>query len=63
MTVEQDPIVDQVRRIRAEIERECGDDLTRIREHALETVAALARPVVNRGPVPRAQPSGTAQGR
>ena len=61
--VEQDPIVEQVRRIRREIESECGDDFSRIREHTLGLVVALARPVVNRAPVPRARPSGTDRAR
>ena len=49
--VEQDAIVDQVRRIRREIESQCGDDFVRIREHLLGLGVALARAVVNRAPV------------
>ncbi len=57
--MEQDPIVDEVRRIRREIERECGDDFSTIRQRALSAVEALAKPVVNRAPVRRTRPSGT----
>ena len=43
----QDPIVDEVRRVRLEIEKECEDDFVRIYEHALEVQKKVAGRLVS----------------
>jgi hypothetical protein len=37
----KDPIVEEVRRVRAQIAEECGFDLDRIAEHARDTAAKV----------------------
>ena len=61
MTVERDPIVEEVRRARREIEAECADDFGKIRERALRVLEMASGRVVNRRPVPLARPTGTQQ--
>jgi hypothetical protein len=43
----QDPIVDEVRRVRLEIEKECEDDFARIYERALEVQKKVAGKLVS----------------
>jgi hypothetical protein len=43
----QDPIVDEVRRVRLEIEKECEDDFGRIYERALEVQKKVAGKLVS----------------
>ena len=59
MTVERDPIVEEVRRARREIEAECADDFGKIRERALRVLETAGGRVVNRRPVPLGRPTGT----
>ena len=59
MTVERDPIVEEVRRARREIEAECADDFGKIRERALRVLEMASGRVVNRRPVPVARPTDT----
>lgn len=43
----QDPIVDEVRRVRLEIEKECEDDFGRIYERALDVQKKVAGKLVS----------------
>ena len=44
----EDPIVDEVRRVRLEIEKECGEDFSLIYAHALEVQKKAAGKLVSR---------------
>jgi hypothetical protein len=46
--MENDPIVDEVRRVRLEIENECDGDFDQIYKHALEVQQETTSKVVSR---------------
>ena len=59
MTVERDPIVEEVRRARREIEADCANDFGKIRERALRVLEMASGRIVSRRPVPLARQTGT----
>ncbi|MGH9908939.1 MAG: hypothetical protein ACRD8U_25550 [Pyrinomonadaceae bacterium] len=46
--MQSDPIVDEVRRARLEIEKECQGDFAQIHAHALEVQKTMAGKIVSR---------------
>lgn len=59
MSTWRDPIVEEVRRVRRELEVECGGDAAKLREHALRVQQQVGGRIVNRGPVRLSGRSGT----
>ena len=55
----KDPIVEEVRTIRKEIERECHDDMKEIYRRAVKLQQQLSDKLVTRGPAYCAKKTGT----
>ena len=50
-----DPIIDEIRKIRREIEAECQNDAGKYYEHLMDIQKKYGKQLVRRGPRPRLQ--------
>jgi len=49
-TDREDPLIDEVRRLRAELSRECDDDLSKLFDHLRRAQDSMPNPIVRREP-------------
>ena len=57
---EPDPLIDEIRAIRARISREHGDDVRRLGEHYMELQKQFRGPVITPASAPKKEPQSAA---